>query len=314
MFKTLIKCADLSSLPVGMATIFAGAAAAAVNGNFEWISVSLCMLFMICFQITVNMAQRYSYALTHYGEHVDQYIIYSQREMQYSLTAILREGISGMGLLTLIFAITLFEMGGWHMFLLAVVIVAVIYFNSFGAWPLSRTPFNWVITTIFFGPVAVMSVTYIQACYHAVDALTWQDFGPAFYLGIVSGTFAANSLLIYNAICIKNDKHYGKHTVATMLGMRASQVLFIIIGLLDLAVVCYMNVVFDVVYGWCAVLVVIVAVIINTYIGIKMSKLQYDGYPRIRNLFNYTYLAMMILLFVIYILGGHPDVRPIYYV
>lgn len=316
MVKTLLKCADLQTLPIGIASVLAGAAAAAVNGNFEWLTVSVCLLFIVCFQITANIVHRYSVVLRHSGEHVEEYIQYSQREMQFPLKKVLREGIGVMGMLTIIFSLIIFQMGmgQWWMFLVAVVTVVALYLNSFGVYPLSKTPMNYVLTFLFFGPVAVISVTYLQARYHAVDALTWCDWGPGLFCGIVAGIFAGDSVLVYNALNIRSDRHFGKRTVATILGLRGTQIFMVGMGVLSIAMAAYGSILFLKNIWWLPTLIVAAGMCVTFRVTWKLGKSTLEDFPKLTKWVNWTSLAIQLVFVVLFLIFGEPDVRGINYI
>ena len=315
MVKTLLKCADLRTLPVGIASVLAGAAAAAVNGNFEWLTVSVCLLFIVCFQITANIVHRYSVVLQHSGEHVEEYIQYSQREMQFPLKKVLHEGIGVMGMLTIIFSLIIFQMGmgQWWMFLVAVVTVLALYLNSFGVYPLSKTPMNYVLTFLFFGPVAVVSVTYLQARYHAVDALTWHDLGPDVFCGIVAGIFAGNSVLVYNALNIEKDRHFGKHTLATIFGLKGTQLFLTLASVLAVGAAAFGSVLFMKSIWWISTLIVAGGAGVNVWVARRLGASSLEDYPRLTAWINWTSLAIQLVFVIIFLACGAPDTRGIDY-
>lgn len=313
MVKTLLKCADLQTLPVGIASVLAGAAAAAVNGNFEWITVSVCLLFIVCFQMTANIVHRYSVVCRHSGEHVEEYIQYSQREMQFPLKKVLREGIGVLGMLTIIFSLIIFEMGEWWMFLVAVVTVLALYLNSFGAYPLSKTPMSYVLTFLFFGPIAVISVTYLQAHYHEYDALTWADWGPALFCGIITGLFAGNSLLVYNALNIENDRHFGKHTLATILGLKGTQLFIVLASVAAVGVAAYGSVLFITKLFWLSTLIMAGAAGVNVWVALRLDTSSLADYRRLTAWINWTSLAMQLVFLILFLIFGASDVRGIHY-
>lgn len=313
MVKTLLKCADLQTVPIGIASVLAGAAAAAVNGNFEWLTVSVCLLFIVCFQITANLVHRYSAVLQHSGEHVEEYIQFSQREMQFPLKKVLREGIGVMGMLTIIFSLIIFEMGQMWMLLVAVVTVLALYLNSFGVYPLSKTPMNYVLTFLFFGPVAVISVTYLQACYHAEDALTWYDFGPGLYCGIVAGIFAGNSVLVYNALNIENDRHYGKHTLATIFGLKGTQLFIMLASAVAIGAALNGSLLFLKSIWWLPSLVVAAAAGVNVWVGYRLGISSLADYPRLTAWINWTSLGIQLVFVILFLVCGPADMRGIVY-
>lgn len=221
MVKTLLKCADLQTLPVGIASVLAGAAAAAVNGNFEWLTVSVCLLFIVCFQITANIVHRYSVVLQHSGEHVEEYIQYSQREMQFPLKKVLREGIGVMGMLTIIF-----------------------------------------------------------------------------------------SLITLN---IEKDRHFGKHTLATIFGLKGTQLFLTLASALAVGAAAFGSVLFMKSIWWIPTLIVAGAAGVNVWVARRLGASLQKDYPSLTAWINWTSLAIQLVFVILFLTCGASDPRGIDY-
>lgn len=313
MIKTLIKSADLLSLPLGLATVMGGGASAALMGNFEIVQFSLCLVFVIFFQITANLFHRYADSMNNNGEVVERYIRYFREKEEYPSRTILREGLNAMSLLTLMAGMALITMGGPIVLIPGALLMTTVYFNSAGPRPLSATPCNYLITFLFFGPFGVFVTCYLQAVHQAVDGLQWHDIGPALFMGIIVGLMAGNSILMYNYKSYENDMHHGKHTLVTVIGLKKTQIFFIAAGALMFITSLAATLVFNVGFMLWPIIVCAIPFIINTIIGVNLHKqsTEMGSLWMMQRYYNWMVLAMTVLLFIIFSFYGEADMRDI---
>lgn len=223
MIRKLIQCMDLRSVPLGLATVFAGLAAAGIHGNFEPLPAVLTILFVIFALISANLYYRFCDAKYGYGETIDQGI---RDTGAVPMATVLREACLAFTLVAVLFGIGIMTMTSFWVILLGIAMYGVSYFNSAGPWPLARTPWNWLPAFLFFGPVGVVATCFVQADYEGVTDL-WFDISPAIFLGCAVGLFAVNTLFYYNYVNMERDKLNGKRTFTVTFGRRATSWVFI---------------------------------------------------------------------------------------
>lgn len=104
----------------------------------------------------------------------------------------------------------------WVLIVGAVAIVAAWGYTG-GARPYGYRGFGEVSVFVFFGLVAVLGTTYVQA-----ERLTWVALGG----GIACGALACAILVTNNLRDIPTDTASGKRTLAVLLGDRRSRLLY----------------------------------------------------------------------------------------
>lgn len=311
MIKTLIKCADIMSLPLGFAAVMCGASGAALKGNFDGLQLILCLFFALFFQTLGNFMQRYADVSGNPRESIEQYLLLSDATSSMSLKSMLKEGISTMGIMMSMIGMAMLAINGaWLLGLLALLLL-IVYFNSFGPRPLARTRFNWLVTFLLFGPIAVFSTSYLMAMHRAVDALTIQDFMPTILLSVLMGFMAGNSLLLYNYFCFDSDRLHGKNTFATVLGKKGTQIFFIAAGaipfLMSLSGVQKISLPSVFVPN----IMTFIAMVAYTVIGLQLPRVDKNNYRRYQTYLNLIPALLSLVYLIVFLAYGAPDMRHI---
>lgn len=312
MIKTLLKSADFMSLPVGLAAVLGGAASAALMGNFEIVQFSVFLMLMVFLQIGANLFHKYCDADKNNGEGVERYIKYFRQKEEYPTRTVLREGVNAMALLALMTGMQLVSYShGWAL-IPGALVIALIYFNSAGPHPISSTPFNYLVTFIGFGPLAVISVCCLMARHDAVDPLAWHDVAPAIVMSFIIGLLAGNTQLMYNYKSYDVDLHHGKQTLVTFLGKRASKAYFIFAGVMVFVAGVVGTCMFDVGIVWVPIAVCAVPMIINTIIGLNLDKAESEDISiiwKIQLNYNWMIFGVALALFILFLIFGESDMR-----
>lgn len=270
MIRKIITCMDLRAIPLGMATVFAGGAAAAIHGNFETLPFTLTLFFVIFAQISANLYHRYCDSKYHYGENIDQGIVDNG---PISLVVALREACLAATLVACTLGIGIMTMSGWWVILIGICMYGISYFNSSGPYPLARSPFGIIPPFIFFGPLGVISMTYIQADYDGgIDPNVIFDLGPSIFLGCAIGFFAVNSLLYYNYMNATNDCINGKRTFRVVFGATATRILFLTNNLLIYGASAYVVFRDHLPHPWLILCCPFICMLINLYLWWNMRK------------------------------------------
>ncbi|MCW2715811.1 MAG: 1,4-dihydroxy-2-naphthoateoctaprenyltransferase, partial [Frankiales bacterium] len=105
----------------------------------------------------------------------------------------------------------------WWAVLVGAVAIAAAWGYTGGAKPYGYRGFGEVSVFVFFGLVAVLGTTYVQA-----ERLTWVSFAG----GVACGALACAVLVTNNLRDIPTDTASGKRTLAVVIGDRRSRVLY----------------------------------------------------------------------------------------
>lgn len=108
-------------------------------------------------------------------------------------------------------------LGGWPILILGLLSLATGYLYSMGPWPLSASPFGEILVVAFFGIAAVTGTAHLHGM--APD-------GQVILLGLIIGLPAAAVLLVNNHRDRNQDAASGRRTLAILIGVAASRVLF----------------------------------------------------------------------------------------
>lgn len=313
MIKTIKNCSDIESLPLGIASVMAGMASAAYMGNFEVFTASLCLIFMLLLMIFGNLLYRYTLARKGWGDGLERYMTArTARDDDQSLAVTLGAGVTAIGILTAMVGLSLFTMAQDSVWMLAVgaLIGIYLYLNFLSPRPLVRTPYSLISTFIMFGPIAVLSVTYIQAIFMASDPVSWQDLSPALTTSFIVGLYGVNVQAAYNLRSHSFDLHHGKKTIVTWLGPKISRNVLIVNGWIAAGIGVYGSLVFPNIYIWMPMAIFIIAAVFNTVAIFEIyNKRDQDVVIYWRYGLNWICAIAMILLFIYAMVWGHPDTR-----
>lgn len=218
------------TLPAAAAPVFVGSGAAALVDSFSLLKAALAMLLAIALQVGVNYANDYSDGVR--GTDVDR--VGPVRLTASGLAAPQHVKYAAFGAFGLgsILGIILIAMTG-HWWLLAVGVLCILagWYYTGGKKPYGYAGLGEVGVFVFFGLVATMGTTYLQA-----GRVTW----PSALGAVAIGLIACAILMANNIRDIPTDFVSGKKTLAVRVGdfkARRMYVAMIWVPLL-LAVVC----------------------------------------------------------------------------
>nr|WP_276319612.1 1,4-dihydroxy-2-naphthoate polyprenyltransferase [Micrococcus luteus] len=213
------------TLPMAIAPVIVGSAAAAELGSFHLGAALLALVVSLALQIGVNYANDYSDGIRGTDdERVGPFrltvsgLVPAVQVKQAAFASFGLAGLAGLGLILL--------SGHWWFLLVGVACVLAAWFYTGGKRPYGYLGLGEVFVFVFFGLVAVLGTTYTQA--DAVSGLAWAG---AIGCGLIS-----TALLIANNIRdIPTDREVGKMTLAARLGdgpARASYAVMLAVALL----------------------------------------------------------------------------------
>ncbi|MSR97788.1 1,4-dihydroxy-2-naphthoate polyprenyltransferase [Arthrobacter sp. BL-252-APC-1A] len=247
------------TLPMAVAPVIIGSAAAFDLGSFHWFNALLAALVAILLQVGVNYANDYSdgvrgtddnrvgpLRLTGSGAAAAKHVKYA---------AFLCFGLAmaaGLALVILSQA--------WFLLLVGVGCIAAAWGYTGGRNPYGYLGLGDVFVFVFFGLVATLGTTYTQA--GQVNAAAW--------IGAISTGLIATALLMANNVRdIPTDRESGKRTLAVRLGDDAARISYVM--MLALALLLPLLLVGD--YPWVLlVLLLLPACLMPSWLMLKGKK------------------------------------------
>lgn len=213
-----IEGARPRTLPAAIAPVLAGTGVAAFNHSEVWWKAALAMVVALALQVGVNYANDYSDGIK--GTDADRVGPLrlvgsgSAAASQVKVAAFASFGVAALAGLAL--ALTT---SWWLVALGAVSILAAWYYTG-GSRPYGYAGLGEVMVFVFFGLVAVLGTTYVQA-----EQLPL----PAWYCAIGIGALASVILVANNLRDIPTDITAGKRTLAVVLGDDRTRQLFVLL-------------------------------------------------------------------------------------
>ncbi|MGL3151706.1 1,4-dihydroxy-2-naphthoate polyprenyltransferase [Microbacterium sp. A82] len=212
-----IGAARLRTLPLAIAPVIIGTGAAQlVDQNLHWVIALACLVVAVLLQIGVNFTNDYSDGIRGTDAH---------RVGPARLTAsgrvnprtVLNIGLVFFALAALVGLLIVIRTGQWWMLAVGAACIVAAWFYTGGKRPYGYFGLGEVFVFVFFGLVATLGTTWVQAFQLPQEA----------WLGAVAvGLFACGVLLANNLRDIDQDRAVGKRTLTVLIGRRATQVVY----------------------------------------------------------------------------------------
>ncbi len=217
MIKSWIEAMRLRTLPVSVAGVIAASGYALHDGTFCIIPAVICLVFAILCQIASNFANEYyDYRAgrdTAGREGPRRGVTEGDITPEAMKTAVFATlGIAAA------FGLSLVYWGGWWLIAAGIAIGVGALAYSAGPFPLSTHCLGEAAVIVFFGIVPVNLTYYVMSGTFTT---------PVFLGSLATGLLGANVLIVNNTRDIPDDRHVGKHTLATAFGVRAMQILYV---------------------------------------------------------------------------------------
>jgi 1,4-dihydroxy-2-naphthoate polyprenyltransferase len=224
-----IEGARPRTLPAAISPVLVGTGAAAYLGGFVWWKALLALGVALALQIGVNYANDYSDGI----RGTDEFRVGPLRLVgseaatprQVKTAAFTCFGIGA--LLGLVLCAT----SSWWLLAAGAASLLAAWFYTGGKTPYGYRALGEVSVFVFFGLVAVLGTTYVQA-----ERVHWTTVAGA----VAIGAIACALLVANNLRDIPTDTVSGKRTLAVVLGVRRSRRLYaaLVALALLLAVLC----------------------------------------------------------------------------
>ncbi|OYN87465.1 1,4-dihydroxy-2-naphthoate polyprenyltransferase [Parenemella sanctibonifatiensis] len=213
------------TLPAAFSPVAAGTAVALAIDGFDWLHALLALLVAVALQVGVNFANDYSDGIR--GTDEDRVgpmrLVGSGRARPRAVltAAMVCFGIGAAAGLALVVLTA-----QWWMLAVGVAALLAAWFYTGGKHPYGYYGLGELFVFVFFGLVAVVGTTWVQAL--AAPPAAWTAA-----VGI--GALACSILVTNNLRDLAGDREAGKRTLAVRLGRSGTKALFV--GLVAAAVI-----------------------------------------------------------------------------
>ena len=207
-----VSAARPRTLPAAVAPVLVGTGAAVTLGHFSWWKALLALIVSLALQLGVNYANDYSDGIR--GTDDDRVgpmrLVGSRAASPAAVRAAAFAcfGVAGVA------GIVLSATSSWWLVLFGAAAVAAAWFYTGGPKPYGYAGFGEVFVFLFFGLLAVLGTTYVQAL-----RISWSAVAAAVGVGLL----ACALLMVNNLRDIPTDTASGKRTLAVILGDRLSR-------------------------------------------------------------------------------------------
>jgi 1,4-dihydroxy-2-naphthoate polyprenyltransferase len=206
------------TLPAAIAPVAAGTGAAALANGFVAWKAALALLVALAMQVGVNYANDYSDGVR--GTDADRVGPLRLVGSGAAPPAVVRNAalasFAVAGVAGLVLALTT----AWWLLLVGALCVVAAWFYTGGARPYGYRGLGEVSVFVFFGLVAVVGTTFVQA-----EAIT----ATSVLAGAGCGALACALLVANNLRDLETDRVAGKHTLAVRLGDRRTRWFYVVL-------------------------------------------------------------------------------------
>ena len=206
------------TLPAAAAGVITGSALAWRDGFFRPGAALACLFTALLLQIGSNLAndvfdfERGTDTPDRLGPmRVTQAGLLTPSQVKYGMAVVFA--------LAALPGLYLAWLGGWPIILIGIAAILSAIAYTGGPFPLGYYGLGDLFVFIFFGLAAVTGTYYVQA--GSVSAAAW-------WMTIPAGLLITAILVVNNLRDLENDRKAGKHTLAVLLGERATRTQYLI--------------------------------------------------------------------------------------
>ncbi|MFB8385523.1 1,4-dihydroxy-2-naphthoate polyprenyltransferase [Microbacterium sp. NPDC055910] len=243
-----IGAARLRTLPLAITPILIGTGAAMlVVDEFHWVIALCCLIVAVSLQIGVNYANDYSDGIRGTDDHrVGPARLTAARKakprtvLTVALVFFAIAAIAGL-------AVTI-RTQQWWLLAVGVACIVAAWFYTGGKRPYGYAALGEVFVFVFFGLVATLGTTWVQAL--ALPQEAW--FGA-----VAAGLLACAVLLANNLRDIDQDRAAGKRTLTVLIGRTATRVLFTVFVIAPFLIAAFLALFYPI--AWLSLLALLAA-------------------------------------------------------
>lgn len=217
-FSQWVAAARLRTLPMAIAPVIVGSAAAWELGSFKATPAVLALIVALALQVGVNYANDYSDGIR--GTDDDRVGPFRltgsratapERVKAAAFACFGLAAVAGLGLTIL--------SQSWWLILVGIASIIAAWYYTGGKRPYGYSGLGEVFVFIFFGLVAVLGTTYTQAL-----TVSWLAVAGAVGCGLISTAL----LMANNVRDIPTDREVGKNTLAVRMGDRPARISYVV--------------------------------------------------------------------------------------
>jgi len=228
-----IGAARLRTLPLAITPVLIGTGAAVLadaDREFHWVIALACLAVAVFLQIGVNFSNDYSDGV----KGTDDFRVGPARltaSGRVSAKRILSVALAFFALAALVGLAIVIRTGQWWMIAVGAVCIVAAWFYTGGKRPYGYNAMGELFVFVFFGLVATLGTTWVQALYLPQEA--W--FGA-----VAAGLLACAVLLANNLRDIDQDRLAGKRTLSTYIGRTGTKILYTVFIVAPFAIAGYL--------------------------------------------------------------------------
>lgn len=301
---------NFPSLLMGGGTVLAGTAAAAIMGNMDILTATLCLLFAIVVQLGSNYFHSWCIMMRRGFKEprprIDDNVF---RRDPLSLRVV-KEATTACFIVSLMLGLTLMTIATYPLWaiLVGLMIYGVNFPLNYGKHPLYGTFWAIIATFLVFGPIGVISTTIMQTQQEG-SLILWNmyDVAPSIFLSIGMGLMACNVHLLYSYHNFRIDPGMNPTSVTAKMGSNLTRFVIFIDGLLLFLLVGFCIFQLNFPDPLIATTPVFLGFALNTYIVMRMGTANFGELKHLAMLSMVNYFLTGLTLLIVWEAIGLPD-------
>jgi len=187
---------NLYDVPKGICSVLVGSSCAAFFDNFDVLTCTLTIIFIILLQIAISLQTNYCELRYHKMRKVDIELTGKIMVLTSEDHIPLRVASIAFLLLATTVGLGLAVIGGWPACLTGAIVTAALYYYNLTNYPLRYSKWTPLMVFFFFGPVAVLGTYFLSSYRDITTPYTAHEIIVPVILSSIMGLYAANIWLI----------------------------------------------------------------------------------------------------------------------